>query len=106
MSDVILYAVVTIVPDDISRDRCVAICTTLEYAKEIVENNYGDIWETIYDLVVIEEKRADYLYAGCGNEQWWYEWKGARGWDGVGTKGYVPCERPEKYEHICGFGIG
>jgi hypothetical protein len=102
----ILYAVVTIVPNDISRDRCVAICTTLDRAKEIVENNVWDIWETVYDWVVIEEKRADEMYAGFNNEQFWYEWKGPRGDEGIAFKGYVPCERPEKYDHIVGFGIG
>ncbi len=102
----ILYAVVTIVPDDISRDRCVAICTTLDRAKEIVENNVWDIWEMDYDWVVIEEKVADAVYAGFTNKTWWYEWKGPRGWEGVNCKGYVPCERPAKYEHTTGFGIG
>ena len=113
-----LYAVVTIQEiEKISRHgntyighdtRIPGIYTTLEKAKECVENNYGDIWETSYDLVVIEETETDYLYQTCRPNigQWWYEWKGVRGMEGVGTKGYVACECPKRYQNIVGWGIG
>lgn len=102
-----LYAVTAINSNKLSRDRCVAICETLQRAKDIVENNECDIWELEYDLVVIESKETDSVYSfGRKNEQYWYEWRGPLGWDGVHAKGYVSIERPERYKHTVGFGIG
>lgn len=91
-----------------NRDRCVAICSTLDRAKEIVENNEADIWELEYDLVVVESTESDCMYGGFPDpvEQYWYEWTGPRGWAGVGANGYTPIERPVKYKNVCGFGIG
>lgn len=112
-----LYAVVTIEEKDKYREdgssyrgmdkRIPGIYTTLEAAKSCVENNVGDIWEMSYDLVIIEETETDYVYPHSTEfKQYWYAWKGAEGWDSVGTKGYVACECPEKYKNTVGFGIG
>lgn len=112
-----LYAVVTI--EQVTRyredgssyiindTRIPGIYTTLEAAKSCVENNDGDIWEMSYNLVVIEETETDRLYPfSLSDTQYWYEWKGATGDEGIGTKGYVACECPEQYKQMCGWGIG
>lgn len=101
-----LYSVTTI--NSIrGNDRCVAICSTLDRARDIVEDNECDIWEIEYDLVVIESKEVDHIYGGFGgSEQYWYKWKGPLGWAGVGKKGYVRIRRPTKYKNVAGFGIG
>ena len=102
----ILYSVTTINTKKPDNDRCVAICTTLERAKEIVEHNQCDIWEMEYDLVVIESKETDCVYGGFNTDQYWYEWRGA--WDstGIGAESYVAIDRPMKFKNVSGFGIG
>ncbi len=100
-----LYTVTTINSNN-DNDRCVAICSTLDRAKEIVENNECDIWELKYDLVVIESKEVDHLYGGFDTEQHWYEWRGPMGSAGIFAKGYAPIDKPLKYKNVFGFGIG
>lgn len=105
-----LYSVTAISSlDEHNRDRCVAACTTLDRAKEIIENNECDIWEMDNDLAVIESFDSDVAY-GVGpdheKEQYWYQWNGPEGWDGVGAKGYKPIPVPEWFEKIRGFGVG
>jgi hypothetical protein len=97
-----LYTVTTIASSArYGGTRTPVVCKTFERAKEIVEENEGDIFEYSYMLVVIEAVMADTLYGGSTDEQYWYVWKG----DGE-TGGYVPIERPKAYKNTVGFGIG
>lgn len=97
-----LYTVTTIASSArYGGTRTPVICKTFERAKEIVEQNEGDIFEYSYKLVVIEAVLADVLYGGTMDEQYWYVWKGSGE-----TGGYVPIERPKTYESTIGFGIG
>jgi hypothetical protein len=103
-----LYAVTTIHEKvnekgtHIDSDRCVAICSTVERARQIVETNECDIWETCYNLVVIEPKEIDVLYAtNFGRKRrYWYEWQGGQ------SGHYVSINCPERYKNVVGFGIG
>ncbi len=80
--------------------RTVAVCSTFEHAKEMVEKNQGDINETSYDFAIIEAVAVDWLYYIL-NESYWYVWEGDHE-----TGGYQPIEIPEAYASMCCFGIG
>ena len=99
-----LYSVITIVPGWPSAEsekfggiRTVAICTSVERAKEIVEGNLGDIFETSYRFVVIVEFESDALYGGLGsrNNEWWYVWQE----DSEDGK-YYPASKPVEYSRV------
>ena len=103
-----LYSVTTIAPSARSGGtRTVAICRSFERACEIVETNEGDIWETSYQLVVIEALLPDALYGGSSHEQYWYRWHQPEHTEDPYESGkYEPIEVPYFYEHTLGFGIG
>ncbi len=99
-----LYSVITIEsapsPEERQRlagKRTVAICTKIENAKEIVEKNVGDIFETSYTYAVIVEVESDLLYGGLAlpYPELWYQWEGD-----VETGRYVAIEKPVEYERI------
>jgi hypothetical protein len=102
-----LYGVTTIHPSregeraGITSSRTVAMCTRLERARQIVEGNEGDIFETTERLVVISTLSSDVVYGavGCPDyQEWWYRWEGT--WqDGR----YVPTEKPEEFRHVIGW---
>ena len=108
-----LYAVTTIVPgwpSEISKryggKRTPVICTSLRRAKQIVENNEGDIFETTYGYAVIDKVLPNALYSFSGSaeegyKEWWYEWEGT-----YKEGKYVPCSKPPEYSRIFGFSIG
>lgn len=79
--------------------RCVAVYDNFKFAQRCVLKNCGDIWETTYDLAVIEVIHANSLYGGFTNEQYWYRWNRRK-------KGYEPIERPDRYKQTVGFGVG
>ncbi|HEY4490081.1 MAG TPA: hypothetical protein VJC12_02395 [Candidatus Paceibacterota bacterium] len=101
----ILYSVTTIVPGYPNEEsqrkggkRTVAICTTLKRAREIIESNEGDIFETSYRYVVIEGITADALYCYHPGKQYWYHWKG------TSEKGkYIRGRRPKEFGRIIGW---
>ena len=105
-----LYALVTIgeeprydrygVRFKASDSRCIGIYTDVNLATEAVLNNYGDMYEEgWYPLAVIEAKDSDVVYAGFLDEQHWFEWDKEK-------CGYQPIPRPERFERICGWGVG
>ena len=109
----VLYSVTTIVPgwpSEISKryggKRTPVICTSLRRAKQIVENNEGDIFETTYGYAVIDKVLPNVLYSFSGSvkegyKEWWYEWEGTH------REGkYVPCSKPTEYIRTFGFSIG
>lgn len=101
-------------------DRTPIVCSDFDSAKQIVEENRGDIWECSYDLCVISAFYLDCMYGvpwvekeflGPGiertyvddkgetriygqameEEEYWYVWRG--GDDGH----YAPCHRPSDF---------
>jgi len=100
-----LYSVTTLASSErYGGKRTVAVCTSFERAKQMVEENEGDIFELSYCLAVIEGIAADCLYGGTPwaleNEQYWYVWKGDQ--DGS----YRAIEVPAAYENCINIGIG
>lgn len=81
--------------------RCVGVFSSLEKAKEVVEENIGDIFEYWYRWAVIEVIEVDYLYGGFDREEYWYEWQG----DGQ-TGRYISIEKPADWKNIVNWGIG
>jgi hypothetical protein len=79
--------------------RTVAVCSTFEHAKEMVEENQGDIFELSYEFAIIEAVAVDWLYYIL-NESYWYVWEGDQ------TGAYKPIEVPEAYANTVCFGIG
>lgn len=97
-----LYTVTTIAASArYGGTRTPVVCDDFEVAREIVERNAGDIFETSYRLAVIEAVVPNQLYGGTLDEQYWYRWDGP-----YETGRYVPVERPSAYEGTVGFGIG
>jgi hypothetical protein len=81
--------------------RCVGVFSSLEKAKEIVEENIGDVFEYCYTWAVIEIIAVDYLYGGFDREEYWYKWQG----DGE-TGTYISIEKPEDWKNVVNWGIG
>jgi hypothetical protein len=97
-----LYTITTIAAgDNFSGTRTPVVCTSFERANEIVENNEGDIWESSYDLIVIEGIIPDVLYSApmLVEKPCWYVWDTEDG-------RYHPIEEPENCAHMFGFGVG
>ena len=83
--------------------RCVAVCSNIERATSIVENNIFDIYEMgHYKWAVIEEIETDHRYGGTSETPaLWYEWQG-----GFEDGKYVRIETPEDFVNVVGFGMG
>jgi hypothetical protein len=69
--------------------------TTLHKAESSVKGNVGDMHESLYDFIVIEEIK-------CGIhspvvQEWWYKWNHTR-WE--------LCEKPDQFIGIVNFAIG
>ncbi len=96
-----LYAITTIAAlPRYGGTRTVVICDDFSKARRIVEENHGDIYETSYDLAVIEATIANWLYRPI-HEQYWYRWYGTRE-----KGGYQAIHVPPGYEGTCAFGVG
>ena len=70
---------------------------TAEDAKECIENNYGDIFEYLYEYATIEEIE-DGLYP-ISNEIGWYKWDDEK-------KKYCEIPKPEETKHFVNYSIG
>lgn len=80
--------------------RCVGFYHDKESAERSVEENCCDIWEYLYDYVVIEATPPGvYGTSSSGCERWFYKFNQE-------TERYEPIEEPECVKHIYGFGIG
>ncbi|MES3004931.1 MAG: hypothetical protein V4690_02345 [Patescibacteria group bacterium] len=99
-----LYSVITIVQgwpspaaERFGGARTVAICTDLQQAKKVVEENIGDIFEKSYDFALVVEFEANQLYGGLDTEaaQYWYQWEGDSE-----TGKYVPIDQPNEYQKV------
>lgn len=76
-------------------ERTVGWWPTLPEAKEVVIHNWGDIHETCYDHVVIEEISLG-LYPLSKNE-YWFRWKDNK---------YVESTKPVEFIGLCNWAIG
>ena len=85
---------------DCGHERLVGFYTSLDDATNAVLENVCDLWETIYDYVVIE-KVYEGLYGSTtyGSQTWWFKWN--RNLDK-----YEPMEQPEFTKCYCGFTMG
>jgi hypothetical protein len=78
--------------------RAVGFFHTFEEASECVAENAGDISEEgYYRFAVIEEVQPG-IYVYPRNESWW-------AWDKEKEK-YFPCEKPQQFKQVAGFGLG
>jgi len=91
-----LYTVTTIAPSArYGGVRTPIICDNFEFAKKVVEENLGDIYELSYSLAVIEAVEANHMYSHL-EEAYWYVWISdgtPRPHDGR----YHACETPPEY---------
>lgn len=96
-----LYTITTIARSPkYGGERTPVICSTLDWARKIVETNNGDIYEYSYMLVVIEGLRPDELYSASDvDERYWYCWDREQ-------RCYRPIETPDMYKNTFGFGVG
>lgn len=85
-------------------ERTPIVCSSFEYANEVVSNNSGDIWEHSYNLVVIESVMLDALYGSVHGHKYWYVWDYNPDEPGCGK--YVPIEEPAYSKNTWGFVIG
>lgn len=100
-----VYTITTIAKSNkYGGQRTPIVCSSFEYAVEVVSENNGDIWETTYNLAVIESVLIDCLYGSSYGERYWYIWErnGEDTYDGQ----YVPIEEPEPFKNTYGYGIG
>lgn len=75
--------------------RCVGYYHVLANAINVVENNYKDIYDNLYEYCVIEEiKEGIYNY---GNRLLVYQWQNDH---------YELIKTPTDLSKMCGFGIG
>lgn len=90
-----MYFISTI--DTVDDDtRCVGYFSSFADAEKVVLNNICDIWETCYDLVVIEHIQEG-LYQYDPHAKW-YKWN---------TDKYERINgKPNKYKNQIGFAIG
>ena len=77
--------------------RCWGFYTNFKTADEMVRNNVTDLYETVYDYMVIEEYSEG--ISGYEFERWFYKWDNQ-------TEKYVPIEEPEGLQHYASFAIG
>lgn len=86
MNNIFLITTISVTNNEFSSSRTVGYLNNLNKAKEIVENNYYDLFETIYDYAVIEEV-PEGIYPLYKN-QFWYKWN-------LKEDKYEECEKPK-----------
>lgn len=85
---------------DTGHERLVGFYCILDDAIEAVLSNRCDMWETIYNYVIIEKVyEGMYGSATYGSETWWFKWNKELG-------KYEPMEQPEFTKVFCGFTMG
>jgi len=92
-----IYTVTTLSGAAFGDSRCVGFFHELDIAKEEVENNSMDIFETSYWYCVIEEVGPGFY--NFPRLELWHKFRKDKG-------KYIPCEKPDNFKRICGFGIG
>jgi len=82
--------------------RCVGYYTNFEDAKNAVENNWGDIFETTYNYALIEEVRPG-LYP-MALKRWLYKIETDEN-NYIGSI-YIPINEPNYFKTVINFAIG
>lgn len=77
--------------------RVVGYFSKYEDALEVVFKNYGDIYEAGYYPYALIENVPEGLYKYDMTPQW-FKWNI--------DYGYQPCDTPEEYKNMVGFGVG
>jgi len=84
----------SMIPNDVT---CWGFYPKLSQAKNAVENNIADLWETIYDYAVIERIRSGITIPSKIIQ--WYKYR-------IKSKKYESISEPKWAEKICNFAIG
>lgn len=71
--------------------------TDLKIAKKAVEENWGDIFEGLYWMAVIEET-PEGIVTNLPTKEYWFKWKGT--WE---NGSYKPIKKPKECKDIVGF---
>lgn len=101
VADNALWAITTIAESRLyGGTRSPAIYTSFEQARDAIETNLGDIFETTYCLALIEPIIPNCLYGSHGPVLW-YMWVGD-----YETGGYQAIEEPPGYKDTAGYSIG
>lgn len=85
-----------------SNSRCVGYYENFKEADKVVRDNFGDIYEWLYNYAVIEKVESG-LYPGC-IERWFYKVYIEN--EDYKNVIYKPIEEPECVKHIVNFAIG
>jgi hypothetical protein len=93
----VIYTVTTLRGSLYGGTRCVGFYHDVENAKHAVEENACDINECGYYHFAVIEKVTPGIY-NFELDTLWYRWDS--------TKGYQPCEKPERFKRVICFGIG
>jgi hypothetical protein len=93
-----IYTITTIRPFLGDSNRTVGFYYDFETADKLVRENAGDMNEcNHYPFAVIEETLPGiYTYP---RPEHWYEWNRQK-------EVYEPCEKPDRYKQVVGWGIG
>lgn len=83
---------------EFGHERNVGFYVDFNNAYEIVHNNGGDLWETIYEYAMIEEV-GEGLYGSAGMRTWWFKYNHETGL-------YDEIPMPEFCKNKFGFIIG
>jgi hypothetical protein len=94
------------------RHRSIGYYNEFKDAEEAVLNNYGDMYETEYEFVLVEATKEG-LYPTTYETQW-YKWIGDSRtgkyirFDGPNKVPYLFKHKgiPKHFEGLCGFGLG
>ena len=81
----------------ISDARCWGFYEDWNDAREVVENNITDIWETVYWYAVIEEYTQG--ISTCTLNRWFYKYD-------RNLNKYIEIKEPEYIKHFYSFAIG
>jgi hypothetical protein len=106
-------------------DRTPIVCSSFDFAKRVVEENMGDIWECSYMLCVISAFYMDCMYGvpwvmkevldpgieatyidekgvvrisgrACEEEEYWYKWVAGENGD-LDEGRFAPCHYPPNF---------
>ena len=87
----------TAINQRLHQDRCFGYFKHRRDALKAAENNWADMHECYYDLLVIEHM-PEGLHP-MPKEEIWFRWD-----DGMSK--WIQIEKPTRFEHVVSFGIG
>jgi hypothetical protein len=66
-------------------------------AERCLAENWGDIYECGYYPFAVIERVEQGIYT-VPRSEYWYKWDDKK-------KGYVPCEKPDRFKQVCGWSL-